>query len=67
MGDQSNPQPQHQPVSLAKVESAVNAVRAVIAKYPVLAALAATAIGYYGPILKPYVVALGRLVGLTCQ
>lgn len=59
--------PTHQPLSLGKVESAVNAVRAIIAKYPVLAVLVTSAVGYYGPMLKPYVTALGRMVGLTCQ
>ena len=58
---------EHKPISLGKVQDLVNAGRAVVAKYPVIAVLAATALGYYGPVLRPYVTALGKMVGLTCQ
>lgn len=69
MGDQSAPQTPdvHQPISLDAIAKYINLGRAVIAKYPVLAVVASSVITNYAPLVKPYVVALGKLVGLTCQ
>lgn len=69
MGDQSNtPTPDvHQPISLDPIAKYVNMGRAVVARYPVLAVIATGVITNYAPLLKPYVIALGKLVGLTCQ
>ena len=67
MGEDKQPQDVHQPISLDVVAKYINLGRAVIAKYPVLAVIASSVITNYAPLLKPYVIALGKLVGLTCQ
>lgn len=57
----------HQPLSLSAMEKVVNSIRGVIAKYPVIAVVATAVLANYAPVLKPYVVAVGRWVGLSCQ
>jgi hypothetical protein len=45
----------------------VDQVRALIARYPIIAVVATSVGGFYAPILKPYVAAVGKVVGLSCQ